>query len=155
MYKHLKSNAQVRKLYVDTSEVKAAQNSIANTSSIVFVTLAEGGNIDDVTISEHSELFLEWQTNTTYTAGAIRLYKGFLYRCVQAHTSQDDWTPDVSPNLWTAISDPNEEYPKWSQPIGSHDAYALGAKTTHNEKKWVSTVDGNVWEPGVYGWEEG
>lgn len=45
-------------------------------------------------------------------------------------------------------------YPAWSQPIGSHDAYAAGDKVTHNEKKWVSTCNANVWEPGVYGWEE-
>ena len=40
------------------------------------------------------------------------------------------------------------------QPIGAHDAYAKGDKTSHNSKNWVSTVDNNVWEPGVYGWEE-
>lgn len=32
--------------------------------------------------------------------------------------------------------------------------YANGDKVTHNEKKWVSDVDSNVWEPGVYGWSE-
>ena len=35
-----------------------------------------------------------------------------------------------------------------------HDAYPLGAKVSHNEKHWTSTVENNVWEPGVYGWEE-
>ena len=38
--------------------------------------------------------------------------------------------------------------------IGAHDAYALGAKVSHKEKHWTSTVANNVWEPGVYGWEE-
>lgn len=32
--------------------------------------------------------------------------------------------------------------------------YANGDKVTHNEKKWVSDVGSNVWEPGVYGWSE-
>lgn len=45
-------------------------------------------------------------------------------------------------------------FPEWVQPIGAHDAYAKGDKTSHNSKNWVSTVDNNVWEPGVYGWEE-
>ena len=76
------------------------------------------------------------------------------YRCVQAHTSQDDWTPDAAASLWSKVGNPAEEYPAWSQPIGSHDAYGEGDKVTHNEKKWVSTCNANVWEPGVYGWEE-
>lgn len=47
-----------------------------------------------------------------------------------------------------------EEYPAWVQPTGAHDAYPQGAKVSYNGKKWVSTVSGNVWAPGVYGWEE-
>ena len=42
----------------------------------------------------------------------------------------------------------------WSQPIGAHDAYSKNAKVSHNGKHWTSSVDSNVWEPGVYGWEE-
>ena len=30
-------------------------------------------------------------------------FNGKLYKCVQAHTTQEDWTPDVTPALWTAI----------------------------------------------------
>ena len=36
---------------------------------------------------------------------------------------------------------------------GAHDAYNIGDKVTHNGKTWVSDVDNNVWEPGVYGWK--
>ena len=49
---------------------------------------------------------------------------------------------------------PEDEYPEWVQPTGAHDAYAQGAKVSHNGKKWTSDVGGNVWEPGVYGWTE-
>ncbi len=53
------------------------------------------------------------------------------------------------------INDYNKwEFPEWSQPLGAHDAYNLGDKVSHNGKKWVSTAANNVWEPGVYGWEE-
>lgn len=49
-------------------------------------------------------------------------------------------------------------YPAWKQPTGAHDCYKIGAKVSHNGKKWVCTAsDGsgnNSWEPGVYGWEE-
>jgi len=89
-----------------------------------------------------------------YTVGQIRRYKGTLYKCVQAHTSQADWTPDTAHSLWSKTSDPAEEWPEWVQPIGAHDAYSLGAKVSHKEKHWKSIVANNVWEPGVYGWEE-
>ena len=77
-----------------------------------------------------------------------------LYRCLEAHTSQDDWAPGTAPSLWVAISDPAEEWPEWRQPAGAHDAYAKGAKVSHNGKRWVSDVDGNTWEPGAYGWTQ-
>lgn len=56
--------------------------------------------------------------------------------------------------MWTRIGNPLEEFPEWVQPIGAHDAYEAGPKVSHNGKKWVSTAPANVWEPGVYGWEE-
>ena len=58
------------------------------------------------------------------------------------------------PSMWTRIGNPLEEFPEWVQPIGTHDAYSKGAKTSHSGKKWVSEVDGNTWEPGIYGWTE-
>lgn len=77
-----------------------------------------------------------------------------IYKCVQDHTSQAEWTPDTASSLWAGTSDPAEEWPAWSQPVGAHDAYSSGAKVSHNGKHWISSVDNNVWEPGVYGWTE-
>lgn len=77
-----------------------------------------------------------------------------LYRCVQQHTSQAGWEPDKAASLWSVAADPAEEWPEWSQPLGAHDAYAKGAKVSHNGKHWVSDLDANVWEPGVSGWSE-
>lgn len=73
---------------------------------------------------------------------------------MQAHTSQTGWEPPNAASLWSITSDPAEEWPVWSQPLGAHDAYAAGAKVSHNSKHWTSDLDGNVWEPGVYGWTE-
>lgn len=60
----------------------------------------------------------------------------------------------TKPSLWVAIADPSEEWPTWAQPIGATDAYMNGDKVSYNDKHYISTVDNNVWEPGVYGWEE-
>ena len=123
-------------------------------ASLVFVKMAETEQLDDATLTEHAEQFSEWAYPVAYAVKAICSYKGKLYRCVQAHSSQADWTPPATASLWKEIGDPTVEYPEWSQPLGAHDAYALGDKVAHNGKHWVSTAANNVWEPGVYGWEE-
>ena len=141
--------------YVDkTGPIKETVEKIGTAASIAFVTMAENGTIDEVTAGEHTDLFAEWEPDVSYSVGSLRAYNGSLYRCIQAHTSQDDWTPDVSASLWAKAADPAEEWPEWSQPIGASDAYMDGDKVSHNDKHWKSTVDNNVWEPGVYGWEE-
>ena len=132
-------------------EQVSAQSAVA---SISFVTLCEVGTLDMVTASEHAELFAEWAYPIAYTVGQLRCYNGTLYKCVQAHTSQADWAPDTAASLWSVAADPAEEWPAWSQPVGAHDAYAKGDKVSHKGKHWTSSVDSNVWEPGVYGWTE-
>lgn len=100
-------------------------------------------------------LYPAWNgAGVSYAKDYIVQYDGGLYRCLEAHTSQDDWAPGTAPSLWVAISDPAEEWPEWRQPAGAHDAYAKGAKVSHNGKHWVSDVDGNTWEPGAYGWTQ-
>ena len=125
-----------------------------NAAAIAFVVLAENGQIDAVTAAEQSTLFAEWVPGVKYTVGNLRQYGGILYRCVQAHTSQEGWEPDKAASLWAVTSDPAEEWPAWSQPVGAHDAYSAGAKVSHKDKHWTSDLDGNVWEPGVFGWTE-
>lgn len=107
----------------------------ADATGIVFVTMAEAGSVDATTAAEHADLFAPWAVPVAYTVGQIRRYTdGKLYKCVQAHTSQADWTPDTAASLWTPVSDPAEEWPEWSQPVGAHDAYSKDAKVSHNGK---------------------
>ena len=136
------------------SEKRAYEEQRQNAAAIAFVVLAESGSIDDVTASEQSALFSEWAPGVKYAVGQLRRYGDTLYRCVQEHTSQEGWEPDKAASLWSATSDPAEEWPEWSQPIGAHDAYSAGAKVSHDGKHWTSDLDGNVWEPGVSGWTE-
>lgn len=110
---------------------------------------------DAVLLAQPMVMYDEWSADSVaYTLNDIRQYNGLLYRCVQAHTSQATWTPEDAPSLWTRIADPAQEWPEWIQPTGAHNAYAQGAKVSHNGKHWISDVGANVWEPGVYGWTE-
>lgn len=111
-------------------------------------------SLTDADAVEAVDLFPAWQTGTDYTVNDRVRHERVLYKCVQAHRSQDDWTPDKTPALWAVTSDPAVEWPEWVQPTGAHDAYGAGDKVSHNGKHWVSDVDANVWEPGVYGWSE-
>lgn len=106
----------------------------------------------DETALEAIELYPVWSSGISVSVNDRYQYNNKLYRCVQAHTTQADWTPDKTPALWVEVS--LDEFPEWKQPAGAHDAYAKGDKVKHNGKKWESTVDANVWEPGVYGWLE-
>lgn len=101
------------------------------------------------------ELFPHWNgISIEYKAEDRVCYNGLIYKCLTDHTSQATWTPPDAPSLWVRVDNPEEEYPEWIQPLGSTDAYHSGAKVSHNNKHWISSVDNNVWEPGVYGWSE-
>lgn len=136
------------------AELASSLASVQSASAVAFVALCEVGTLDVVTASEHADLFAPWAYPIAYTVGQLRRHNGKLYKCVQAHTSQADWTPDKAASLWSVAADPAEEWPAWSQPVGAHDAYAKGAKVSHNGKHWTSNEPNNVWEPGVYGWTE-
>jgi hypothetical protein len=113
----------------------------------VAVSYLDDDQAESVTI-----LFPNWEVGVAYAVGDRRQYDGLLYRCVQAHTSQADWYPPAVPALWVRTS--TEEWPEWIQPTGAHDAYNKGDKVSHNARHWVSNIDANVYEPGVYGWDE-
>lgn len=100
-------------------------------------------------------IFPAWRgAGISYAAGDRVMYGGVLYKCLQAHTSQSTWTPTDAPSLWAKVLIPTPgAIPEWEQP-SSTNPYAKGDKVKHNGKTWISNLDGNVWEPGVYGWTE-
>lgn len=103
---------------------------------------------------EAQSIYPVWREDVTYVINDRVLYNEVLYKVITAHTSQPDWTPDVAHSLFTKVLIPNENaVPEWEQP-DSTNPYMIGDKVSHNSKIWISVVDGNVWEPSVYGWEE-
>ena len=117
-----------------------------------FMQLA-GKYVPDETAITMPSFFDPWKIKD-YSEGEKVRYGDQLYKCLLAHTAQADWVPGAAPSLWVRIDDPAIEWPDWQQPAGAHNAYAKGAKVSHNGKHWESTVAANTWEPGVYGWKE-
>ena len=62
-----------------------------------------GLNVDDNTALRMREFYPEWAAGVDYATGYKVQHGGWLWRCVQAHTSQDGWEPENAPSLWTEI----------------------------------------------------
>lgn len=121
-------------------------------SRMIITQQINGLTVDDSTALRMVEFYPEWAAGQAYTAGYKVQRSGKLWRCLQDHTSQDGWEPDSAPSLWAKVLIPDETVvPEWEQP-DSTNPYSAGDKVTHNGKTWVSDIDNNVWEPGVYGW---
>lgn len=101
------------------------------------------------------DFFPVWAVGMRYDIDDKVRHNSELYKVVQAHTSQADWTPDNTPALFTEIAKPGE-IPVWRQPTGTQDAYNKGDRVhypSESDPVYESTVDNNVWAPNVYGWE--
>ena len=115
-------------------------------------------SLPDEDALEAPVLFPMWEVGKAYNIGDRIAYGDKLYKCVQAHTSQEDWTPDVTPALWVDVAEPSV-IPVWRQPTGAQDAYNTGDKVWYPEENttvYESTIDNNVWSPVAYpqGWTE-
>ena len=104
--------------------------------------------LDDEAALDSIELFPSWKADIIVTAGERYKYNGKLYKVIQAHTTQSDWTPDISKSLFTEVS--VDEWPEWVQPTGAQDAYMTGDKVTFTGEHYISAIDNNVWSPATY-----
>lgn len=97
----------------------------------------------------------QYETNQYLTYGVNNVGDPQLYKVVLAHTSQEDWTPDISSSLYDALGLDNDGYPIWAQPTGAHDAYNKGDIVNYNGVLYQSLIDGNTYSPEAYpaGWE--
>ena len=92
-----------------------------------------------------------WKEGESVNIGERRAYEGILYE-VHAPAGDNLYSPDQVPAVWKRVY--LEEWPAWVQPTGAHDAYEKDAKVSHNDKHWISDIEANTYEPGVYGWKE-
>lgn len=118
-------------------------------------------NLDDETAEENVNVFPKWQEGVLYEVGYKVRYNNVLYKVIQEHTSQSDWTPDVAVSLFARNhSQPDEggeeeEFPEWVQPT-AENPYMTGDKVTFNGERYICLIDNCVWSPTDYpqGWEK-
>ena len=111
-------------------------------------------SLSDAESLEATELFPKWEEGIHYEVGQRVRYKNVLYKVLQPHTSQENWTPIAAVSLFARVLIPDETViPEWIQP-DSTNPYMNGDKVTCDGKVWISIIDNNVWKPSVYGWEE-
>ena len=111
------------------------------------ITLATSYLTDDQAESV-TILFPNWDVGVDYAVGDRRQYNGLLYKCLQAHKSQADWTPDVAVSLWVRTY--VEEWIPWYQPTGAHDAWMKGMKMAYTDgHHYICLVDGTVYPPDI------
>ena len=119
-------------------------------------------SLDDEKAMEVATIYDHWSADKCYSVGEFFVYgqnsvgDPQLYKVVQAHISQFDWLPDLTPSLYIAVGLDDNGYPVWSQPTGAHDAYNKGDVVDYNGTLYESLADGNVYSPEAYpaGWEE-
>jgi hypothetical protein len=77
---------------------------------------------------------LEWVAGEQVQVGTVRVYEGVTYRCVQAHQTQTDWTPDATPTLWAVVVEEPQEpgTPEWAVGV----AYKVGDVVTYQGREY-------------------
>lgn len=121
-----------------------------------------GGMLTDEQALICVRLYKPYEVGKAYVSGEFFTYgvNGVgdpqLYKVVQDHTSQEEWMPNLTPALYTAIGLDDSGYPVWARPTGAHDAYNIGDIVNYNGALYESTIDGNVYSPEEYpgGWKE-
>ena len=150
-YEELRDEAIDERLILKMEEVDAKEESLNKIGKIVANQVT-----DDVVALSIQEFYDIWEVGVLYPVGRYITHKDILYKVLTAHTSQADWTPDVSPSLFAKVLiDPTgETIPEWVQP-DSTNAYMTGDKVTYEGKVYESTIDNNIWSPADYpaGWQ--
>lgn len=145
---------------VQTWEVKPIEGTAED--AVLALAKMQAQTLSDDEAAQVPALYDEWVNGESYEVGDRVRCLGVLYRCLQSHVAQDDWTPTAAPSLWARVlpgqagNEPEEGYAEWVRPE-STEGYATGDKVTWNGHLWESIVDSNVDEPGTdngFRWED-
>jgi hypothetical protein len=149
--------AVVRAAADAVAEQQVKSEALAEAAILSVAPLVRDPNVDlsDEKLAVMATLFPVWRVGEAVKVGDVRSWADTLVECLQAHTTQSDWTPDKVPALWKIHRAAGAAPAPWVQPLGGHDAYKIGDRVTFNGKVYESAINGNVWSPTAYpaGWK--
>ena len=142
--------------YVVTAKPLTKEEQLENQKNLALTFFAE--TLSDAQALQVPMLFDEFDGNgVAYEVGKRVLYNDILYKVIQAHTSQADWTPTAAPSLFAKVINETIDgsIPEFEQP-DSTNPYMKGDKVIFNGKVYESLIDNNVYSPEAYpaGWKE-
>lgn len=149
---HPYTDEQLEQIAADAAALQAASlHSVqVETAAALFVRSAALPRAQAVSVST---LYGEWSGDgVAYSAGDWVRYGGDLYRVEQAHASQESWTPDAAPSLFTRIRLAPDGIRIWEKPTHAENSFDLGEPCHHpgaDGPVWESLMDGNIVEPGT------
>ena len=142
--------------YVVTAKPLTKEEQLENQKNLALTFFAE--TLSDAQALQVPMLFDEFDGNgVAYEVGKRIMFEGVLYKVIQAHTSQAEWTPVAAPSLFAKVINETIDgsIPEFEQP-DSTNPYMKGDKVIFNGKVYESLIDNNVWSPTAYpsGWKE-
>ena len=142
--------------YVVTAKPLTKEEQLENQKNLALTFFAE--TLSDAQAVQVPMLFDDFDGNgVAYEVGKRVLYNDILYKVIQAHTSQADWTPVAAPSLFAKVINETIDgsIPEFEQP-DSTNPYMKGDKVIFNGKVYESLIDNNVYSPEAYpaGWKE-
>ena len=149
-YEEVRDDAIDERLVLKLEEVDAKEESLNKIGKIVANQVT-----DDKVALTIQEFYDIWTIGTLYKVGQYITYKDILYKVLTEHTSQENWTPDISPSLFANVLTSLDGTPQeWVQP-DSTNAYMIGDKVIYEGVIYESVIDNNVWSPIAYpqGWK--
>ena len=139
-------------------ELRRRIEASAAAAQVTLAPLLAAESLSDEQVAAVTAAFPAWSGDgVKVSVGDLRSDEGVLFRCVQAHTTQADWTPAKTPALWTPVRETKGTTPDpFVQPTGAADAYKKGDRVTFQGNVWESVIDANVWSPSAYpaGWKK-
>lgn len=142
------------------SAATASHDTMLTNQAVAFMSLMVAPmtlEMTDEDVRAFDLIMPDFVPGNEYENKAVVRYNGILYRAIQKvdSTTTTNYTPDQANSYWKRVGEPNEEgIYEWSQPYGATDCYQTSDKVTYQGADWTSTIDNNVWAPGVYGWKK-
>lgn len=98
-------------------------------------------SLDDNTALTAVALYPEWAPGVDYTTSHKVQRSGKLYRCIQTHTAQDGWEPEITASLWAQINEINSGTLDDPIPYSGNMALSAGLYYTQDGDVYRCTRD--------------